>query len=270
VIIPITYALFLEHSKGECTMSKYKYGCKKDSYDHRDVLRAVRLKASIPTSVDLRKIVKIPVYDQKDIGSCTSNALAAAHLFAQKTTEGSGTAIEPSRLDIYYRERELEGTINEDAGAMIRDGIKVLASGGVCPENLWPYVISKFKTPPPANATAAEKQHKILTYARVQASSLAVKQAIADNDPVVIGITLYASFEAESTLKTGIVPMPKKSETALGGHCVLLVGYDDAKKTFILQNSWGTGVGDKGFFYLPYDYIDIGLGSDFWTIKSAT
>lgn len=144
-----------------------------------------------------------------------------------------------------------------------------MASGGVCPESLWPYNIKKFTQAPPATATAQEKKHKILTYSRVQASSTAIKHALVEA-PVVVGLTLYASFEAKTTLATGVIPMPKRNEQVLGGHAVILVGYDDAKQTFILQNSWGTGVGDKGFFYLPYKYVDIGLASDIWAIKSAT
>lgn len=250
--------------------TKHKYGYRKDSYDHRDMLMAFNPTMALPSSVDLRKKVLLPIYDQGQLGSCTAQALAAAHLFAQKTTPKSGTPVMPSRLDIYYREREIEGTTQQDSGAMIRDGIKVLASGGVCPESLWPYDVTKFAVKPPAIAVAQEKQHKLLTYARVQPTSLAVKQAIAAGDPVVVGITVYASFESETTLSTGVIPLPQRGEQVLGGHAVLLVGYDDAKQTFILQNSWGTSVGDKGYFYLPYKYIDIGLGSDLWTLKSAT
>lgn len=252
------------------TKPKFTYGYKKDSYDHRDFLRAFNPAAILPAAVDLRTKVKLPIYDQGQLGSCTSQALATAHYFAQKTTKGSGTAIKPSRLCIYYREREIEGTILEDSGAMIRDGIKALANGGVCPESMWPYNVKKFTQAPPAVAVAQEKNHKILKYERVQSNSLAVKQAIAAGDPVVVGIMLYASFESDATLRTGIVPMPKRNEQVLGGHAVILVGYDDTKQMFTLQNSWGTSVGDKGYFYLPYKYIDLGLGSDFWTIKAAT
>ena len=56
----------------------------------------------------------------------------------------------PSRLFIYYNERVIEGTVNTDSGAMLRDGIKTVAKQGACPEPMWPYLIAKFKTKPSA------------------------------------------------------------------------------------------------------------------------
>jgi C1A family cysteine protease len=73
-----------------------------------------------------------PVYDQGELGSCTANAIAAI-LEHQEMRESEG-AITPSRLFIYYGERAIEGTIKEDSGAQIRDGIKVVAGEGAPPE----------------------------------------------------------------------------------------------------------------------------------------
>jgi len=44
---------------------------------------------------------------------------------------------------------------------------------------------------------------------------------------------------------SGIVPLPKMSESNLGGHAVLAIGYDDAKQSFLVQNSWGDVWGDQ-------------------------
>jgi C1A family cysteine protease len=67
--------------------------------------------------------------------------------------------------------------------------------------------------------------------------------------------------------QTGIMPMPQQSEKLMGGHAVLCVGYDDAKKVFIIRNSWGDQWGDKGYFYMPYSYAtNTDLATDFWTI----
>jgi len=64
--------------------------------------------------------------------------------------------------------------------------------------------------------------------------------------------------------------MPKRTERAIGGHAVLAVGYDDAKKRFVVRNSWGTGWGLKGYFTLPYAYLENrDLSDDFWTIRRA-
>lgn len=92
--------------------------------------------AALPPKVDLTP--PFQVYDQGRIGSCTANALAAAIQFERIHDKQSPEFI-PSRLFIYYNERKIEGHVNYDSGAMIRDGIKVLHKLGVCPEKEWPY-----------------------------------------------------------------------------------------------------------------------------------
>jgi C1A family cysteine protease len=66
------------------------------------------------------------------------------------------------------------------------------------------------------------------------------------------------------------MPMPKPTESVLGGHAVLCVGYDDARQMFIVRNSWGEGWGDKGYFYMPYAYMtNPDLANSQWTIRKA-
>ena len=255
-------------------MSKYKYGHVKDKPDHRDFLRAPRPRTSpLPASVDLRHVVKLPILDQGQLGSCTANAIASAHLFNQLKQPGGHDEL-GSRLALYYGERALEGTISEDAGAQIRDGIKVLASEGIPPERLWPYNVDNFTLAPPAEVIAEATKHKAIRYSRIpgktvdQVSTQGIKEALTDGEVVVIGIDVYESFEAETTISTGLIPVPDTSkEQLLGGHAIILVGYDDVKGTFILQNSWGDQVGDHGFFYLPYAFVDAGLASDAWVVQ---
>jgi len=62
--------------------------------------------------------------------------------------------------------------------------------------------------------------------------------------------------------------MPAKSEKLLGGHAVLVVGYDDTAKRFVVRNSWGAGWAMGGYFTIPYDYYtDSNLADDLWTVR---
>ena len=39
-----------------------------------------------------------------------------------------------------------------------------------------------------------------------------------------------------------------------GGHAMIAVGYDDTRKAFRIQNSWGRGFGEGGYSWLGYDF----------------
>ena len=97
-----------------------------------------------------------------------------------------------------------------------------------------------------------------------------LKANLINGYPVAFGFVVYESFESEEVAKTGFVPMPQPNEKVLGGHAVAMVGFDDTKKLFIVRNSWGNTWGDKGYFYMPYDYVlNKELADDFWTIKKT-
>jgi len=199
----------------------------------------------------------------------TANAIAGAVQF-DEIRSGIAPTWTPSRLFIYYNERALEGTVSADSGAQIRDGIKVIAKLGVCPESDWPYDITKFAEKPPATAYSDADHDRIGAYQRLNQSLAQFKACVASGFMFVFGFTVFSSFETPEVNGTGVIPLPQPSETSIGGHAVGCVGYDDAKAAFIIRNSWGAGWGVAGYGFMPYAYmLDPGLAADFWTVQAA-
>lgn len=262
------------------------YGWRPDIPDKRDLYCRYHpgMVAVLPKAVDMRGDCPA-VYDQEDLGSCTANAIGGAHEFEQsrqarlqiRTKNQERRTVcnvfAPSRLFIYWNERAMEGTIHEDAGAYIRDGMKSVSKQGVCPEDgsmkdgAWPYRTERFAAKPPSVCYKHALKHQVLQYRRLDQALIQLKACLASGHPFVFGFTVYDSFESQSVAKAGIVPMPGPGERVLGGHAVLAVGYDDAASWFIVRNSWGEAWGDKGYCYMPYAYLTDGdLAADFWTM----
>lgn len=267
----------VQPARKEATLPSFKiarYGWKPDLPDHRDLMYAAPMAVlkKLPVTVDLRTDCP-PVYDQGEIGSCTGNAIAAAFQFARMKSR-MGNGFQPSRLFIYYNERLIEGTVNQDSGAQLRDGIKSVAKQGACSEELWPYDPSPYPPNPRLTLKPTEECYEqasgfqVVQYRRIPRTLNQMKGCLASGYPFVYGFTVYESFESPAVAKSGDVPMPQPSEEVLGGHAVLTVGYDDAVQKFIVRNSWGTGWGLKGYFMMPYAYLlDEHLSDDFWEIQ---
>ncbi|HEX7516360.1 MAG TPA: C1 family peptidase [Chthoniobacterales bacterium] len=253
------------------TRSPKWYGWLPDLPDHRDLLyaRIAPKIAKLPPKVDLREGCS-PIEDQGQLGSCTANALVGALEFLERK-DGVTTFIDLSRLFVYYNERAIEGTVNDDAGAFLRDGIKSLAKQGACPEQAWPYKADKvtFKKKPPTACYPAAKKHRIISYHRINVVD-EMRACLADGYPFVFGFTVYTSFESPAVAKSGVLNMPKPKEQMEGGHAVMAVGYTDSQKRFLIRNSWNTDWGTKGYFTMPYAYLaDRNLSDDFWTIRAS-
>lgn len=247
-----------------------RYGWKPDLPDARDHLYAAppEVMATLPPKVDLRSQFPAPPYDQGQLGSCTGNGIAAAIQF-DRAKQSLKPDFIPSRLFIYYNERVIENTVNQDSGAQIRDGIKSVAQQGVCKETTWPYDINQFTTKPPPAAYTEAQQYLVVSYRRLVPNLTQLKGCLASGYPFVFGFTVYDSFESQQVAQTGVVPMPNlATEQVVGGHCVVGCGYDDSQQRFIVRNSWGTGWGQQGYFTMPYAYpTDHNLADDFWTIR---
>jgi hypothetical protein len=241
-----------------------------DKPDARDHLWQMQPLSVMPTSVDLRSYAQ-PVESQGQLGSCTGNAIAEAIEIVDKKNNKN---LEISRLFIYYQERLLEGTVNQDSGAYIRDGIKACYLYGAPVENLWPYDTTKFRVRPSNAAYIDAAKRKVTGYQRCT-DFAAIKNALATGNPVVVGFLVYDSFY--NIGNNGLMSYPNVgTETLLGGHAVCVVGYNDnyggttGNGRFICKNSWGSAWGNNGYFYMPYQVIqNTAMSSDFWVINGV-
>src|SRR5580765_5911490 len=181
-----------------------RYGWVPDTPDQRDHLYAApvaRMK-TLARRIDLRRQCPRIIYDQGQLGSCTGNAIGCAIQFERLKQKRKPDFI-PSRLFIYYNERDMEGTIKSDSGAQIRDGIKSVAKLGVCPEPEWPYDGTPANSDGtfPAGDPAAVKptdacykdalDHRATTYSRVLRDLDQMKACLAEGYPFVFGFTVY-------------------------------------------------------------------------------
>lgn len=233
---------------------------------NRDVHFAVGAPIVLPSKVDLRPNCG-PVEDQGQLGACTTFSSGGAFNYIEHQEGNPFCPV--SHLKIYYDVRKLEGTLGQDSGAQIRDVVKNLCTplGGACPEPLWPYVISKFNQKPPAICYSFAKTNYVLQAQSVAQTSNAIDTALAKGLPVIFGFTVYSSFESQAVANTGIMPMPRTGEQVLGGHAVLIVGYDYAKDWYIVRNSWSAAWGDQGYFYMPRKFaLNKRYASDFWVL----
>lgn len=240
------------------------------------VYKPKRVKeADLPNSVDLRSTFRDP-YDQGQLGSCTANGIAGV-IEHRMIVANYKWQFRPSRLFIYYNERDMEGTVDQDAGAEIADGVDSINKLGVCPEIIYnnepqpdwvlPYSddANTFKQKPSDACYKDALLHQSLKDESVALTRANVLNTLAAGVPIVFGFTVYSSFESQSTMDTGIMKVPGFLEQVLGGHCVVAVGYllntpmgnQKIKDWVLVRNSWGTDVyGDlKGHFWMPLDKI---------------
>lgn len=249
----------------------FKYNLKPGKIGATDLLfkEAFNLKKKIPDKVDLRDQYP-PIENQADLGACT--AFSACGVLAYLLNKDEAL----SKLYFYYKEREADGTVGIDAGSSISRSAIVATTFGSCIEKLWPYVTSSFANKPTSEMDQDAQKHKALKrYAITDIDDILYAVGILKK-PVLIGIDVFESFEDIGP--DGYIPLPRKDEQLLGGHALNICGFfhKDAGLIssifnhtkyrdlyFIIRNSWGTEFGDKGYLYMPADFL-LKYSSDWW------
>jgi len=239
---------------------------KEERFDHIPKLGADQFANSgtLPDSVDLRSGMP-PIYDQGQLGSCSANALCAVYSFHDPSVMGS-------RLFLYYNERKMENSIDDDSGACLSDGVEAMHTYGLCDEKNWPYSDEgdQFKQQPHEGCYQEAVTHEASAYHHVEQTEEAMKACLASGYPFVTGIKIFESFYSVGA--DGKYDMPDQSkDTCLGGHAIVIVGYKN-DRGWIMRNSWGADWGEGGHCYLPFPYLltDDLCHGDAWVISSVS
>lgn len=238
---------------------------------------------AMPAKVDLTQWCS-PIENQKSLGSCTAHAAVGVVEYFQRRAHGKH--IEGARLFVYKATRNLM-QVTGDTGAWLRNTMGALRLCGVPDEKYWPYTDAKpdFDREPPSFVYSVADNYEALKHfchdplgasKSGNAVLTGVKKYLAAGIPSMFGFYGFPSFNS-CDVKGGI-PYPCPRERAEWGHAIVAVGYDDRKKikntqcnktttgALLIRNSWGTGWGDKGYGWLPYDYVLNKLALDFWSL----
>ena len=242
-----------------------------------------KLKAT-PSTVDLRAWCS-PIENQGSLGSCTAQAGVGIVEYFQR--RAFGKHLEGSRLFVYKATRNLM-QVTGDTGAWLRNTMGALVLCGVPDEKYWPYTDATpdFDKEPSSFVYSVADNYEALWYfchdplaVNVSGSTVlaSVKRYLAAGIPSMFGFWGFPSF---NSAKPGEIPYPCPGERAQWGHAIVAVGYDNGKKikntqcnktttgALLIRNSWGTGWGDQGYGWLPYDYVVRKLALDFWSLLS--
>lgn len=238
----------------------------------------------LPGDVDLRGDFP-PIEDQGSLGSCTANAGVGVLEYYER--KAFGRHLDASRLFLYKATRNLLGWTG-DTGAFLRTTMQAMVLFGVPPESYWPYRIQDFEKEPTAFSYSFGMRYRALQYYRLDPPDTGadellarIKTNVAAQLPPMFGFTVFSSY-TQAAAGDGAIPFPNAGENKVGGHAVVAVGYDDAKTiqndsggpsttgALRIRNSWGTGWGDDGYGWLPYEYVTKRLAVDWWSlIKSS-
>lgn len=235
-----------------------------------DVRYAATRTAPPPPAHSLDELV-LDVLDQGSLSSCTANAAAQA-IRMRHVAQGITAPPLMSRLFAYFAARSWDGTVDQDAGAMLRSVFDGLAKLGFCAETVWPYVdidggdpVAPFRVEPPTAAfRAAHDQLGSTSYQRIYSFGderlVEIKQAIASGFPVVFGCGVSDDFCDGIVDATKPLPPPAK---VTGQHAMVVIGYDGGG--FSILNSWGKDWGRMGRCLFSGDYM-IEAG-DLWIVE---
>lgn len=202
-----------------------------------------------PANVDLSNNLPRPG-DQGNQASCVGWALGYALKSYQEKIE--------TKKSYYFSPAFIYNQINggRDGGAKIVDGLNILSQKGACEWNHMEYSQFDYSVQPSHQALTSARKYRIDFWRRVNVRDIKeVKAQINAGYPVVIGVNVDQGFEnINKYFKDNV--WDKSIGTQMGGHAMLVVGFDNYKQAFKVINSWGTNWGDGGYGWIGYSHFN--------------
>lgn len=241
----------------------------------------------LPKSVDLSNFIP-NIYNQKNLGACVAHSAAQAiRILVNKKDKERYTLSRlmwkdpyvealnhPSRLYIYYNSRQIEGdSLSVDSGCTNHAACFAIEQYKICPEDVWPYEETNLNKHPSHKAYTLANKYTKFQYGKVERSIDQLKTALHNGHPVMVGVVVFPSLVASgSDGGDGTVPVPNpRTERPLGGHSILLVGYDNEKKCFKFINHWSNQWGANGYGTIGYDFLmNEDISGDFFAIENLS
>ena len=172
----------------------------------------------------------------------SSSANAFAGVLEYLTRRHYGLNIDVSRLFIYYNSRLLDGhQVMQDQGTFLNSTAEAIRRFGGCEERFWPYEAKLVDVQPNSDVYREAKRFTV-TPVKIPLSLTAIKKALNNGFPVVIGIVLHHSADREARDRGGPISIPDPFSTTIRNaqiHAVVFCGYNDNTQHFIMRNSWG-------------------------------
>lgn len=250
--------------------SEYSTGLVWDDWEDIDNILFSSSTETLPSSVDNTLCFPTPG-NQGSQGSCVAWAVGyALKSGAEIVKRGwSRTSTAHHFSPAYLYNQRLSGC---DTGMTISSALRKVVNQGVCSLNYFPYDASDYTTEPTDLQEAAANMYAGGEWYGV-IDVYSMKECIANNNGVVIGIKVYPDFKSLS--ETNQI-YDDTSGTSSGAHAICLIGYDDSKNAFKFINSWGTNWGIDGYGWISYDLVDSnnvnghGAGRGFTLIVSSS
>lgn len=204
-----------------------------------------------PAAYDLRNVngqnFVTGVKDQGGCGSCVAfGSVAVIESTLRVQTGDPNLVIDLSEAQLFYCHGQAQGrTCDTGWWPTGNDGsLEACKTLGIADEACYPYVGGNQN----CNVCAdwQNRAYKITGHRQITAPA-EIKEWIATRGPVTGCFLVYSDF---FSYRSGVYR--HVTGDLQGGHCVAIVGYDDAAGCWICKNSWGAGWGDNGFFRIAY------------------